>query len=79
VSHQADFVAAIRGGTRPAADIEEAYRSVAIVHLGNLAVRLGRSLRLDPGGDLVVGDDEATKLLGRPYRDAHWAVPRDTA
>jgi predicted dehydrogenase len=79
LSHQADFVAAIRGGTRPAADIEEAYRSVAIVHLGNLAVRLGRSLRLDPGGDLVVGDDEATKLLGRPYRDAHWAVPRDTA
>jgi predicted dehydrogenase len=76
VSHQADFVAAIRGGTRPAADIEEAYRTVALVHLGNLAVELGRSLQLDPGGDRVMGDDEATRLLGRPYRDGHWAAPR---
>ena len=75
-SHQADFVAAIRGGTRPKADIEEAYRTVALVHLGNLAVELGRSLQLDPGGDRVVGDDEATRLLGRTYRDGHWAAPR---
>ncbi|MFM7208089.1 MAG: Gfo/Idh/MocA family protein [Planctomycetaceae bacterium] len=74
--HQADFVAAIRSGTRPAADIEEAYRTVALVHLGNLAVRLGRSLRLDPGGEQVVGDDEATRMLGRTYRDGHWAAPR---
>jgi hypothetical protein len=71
-------VAAIRGGTRPAADIEEADRTVALVHLGNLAVELGRSLQLDPGGDLVVDDEEATKLLGRTYRDAHWAVPRES-
>jgi predicted dehydrogenase len=75
-SHQADFVAAIRGGTRPVADMEEAYRTVALVHLGNLAVELGRSLQLEAGGDRVVGDDEATRLLGGTYRDGHWAAPR---
>lgn len=77
--HQADFLAAIRESRRPAADIEEAYRTVALVHLGNLSVQLGRALTLDPTGQRVVGDEEATRLLGRTYRDAHWAVPRGDA
>ena len=78
-SHQADFVAAIRAGGRPVADIEEAYRTVALVHLGNLATQLGRALKLDAAGERIVGDEEATGLLGRTYREDHWAVPRGTA
>ncbi len=77
--HQADFVAAIREGRRPAADIEEAYRTVALVHLGNLSVQLGRALTLDSSGQRVVGDEEATRLLGRTYREGHFAVPRGDA
>jgi len=74
-SHQADFVAAIREGRRPRADIEEAVRSVALVHLGNIAVRLERSLKIDPVAGRITGDDEANALLGRTYRPGHWAVP----
>jgi len=74
-SHQADFIAAVRSGGRPRADIEEAFRSVALVHLGNVASRLERSLAFDPVKEAVVGDEEANRLLGRVYRQGHWAVP----
>ena len=75
-SHQADFVAAIREGRRPRADIEEAVRSVALVHLGNIAVRLERSIRFDPASGSILGDDQADALLTRDYRGGHWAVPQ---
>ena len=44
-------------------------------HLGNIAMRLGRkSLRWDPRTEQILGDDDASKLLGRPYRDP-WKLP----
>jgi hypothetical protein len=47
-----------------------------LVHLGNIACRLGRTLRFDTAAERIVGDDEANRLLSRAYRDGHWAVPR---
>ena len=77
LAHREDFFDAIRTGRRPNADIEEAHRSVAVVHLANVAVRLGRSLEFDPQKEQVVGDEEANKLLSRKYREeGHWAVPK---
>jgi len=77
LGHLEDFFDAIRTGRRPNADIEEAHRSVAVVHLANIAVRLGRSLEFDPQKEQVVGDDEANELLSRKYRkEGHWAVPK---
>lgn len=77
--HAADFIAAIKEGRRPKADIEEAYRSAALVHLGNTAVQLGRSLKFDPATNRAVGDAEADRLLDGSYRDGHWAVPKSLA
>ena len=37
-------------------------------------MKLGRSLKWDPVTNKVVGDDEATRLLARPYR-APWVHP----
>jgi predicted dehydrogenase len=74
-SHQADFVAAIRAGHAPRADMDEAFRSVALVHLGNIAIRLGRALQPEPDGTRISGDDEATAMLRRDYREGHWAIP----
>jgi predicted dehydrogenase len=77
-SHQADFVDAIKTGRKPRAHIEEAHRSVALVHLGNIAVRLGRSLKFDPQQEQIVGDVNAGELLGRTYRTGgHWAIPKE--
>jgi len=77
-SHQADFLDAIRAGRRPNADVSEGHDSVALVHLANVAVRLGRSLKLDTKAEQILGDDEANRLLTRTYRQGgHWAVPRN--
>ena len=51
--------------------------SVALVHLANIATRLGRSLHVDTVRDTIQGDEEATRLLTRDYRDGgHWAIPK---
>ena len=42
--------------------------------LDDTAYRLGRLLRFDPQAEKFVGDDEADKLLTRPYRD-RFVVP----
>jgi len=77
MGHMDDFLNAIRTGQRPSAPIEEAHRSVALVHLANIALRTGRSLSFDPQGETIFGDDEASGLLKRSYRQGgHWAIPR---
>jgi hypothetical protein len=42
--------------------------------LANLSMKLGRSITWDHAKGLVVGDDEANKLLRRPYRGP-WVHP----
>ncbi len=77
MEHLDDFFHAIRTGSRPSADIQEAHRSVALVHLANIAVRTGRSLQFDAESEQIVGDGESNQLLGRTYRkEGHWAVPQ---
>ncbi len=72
--HMKDLLAAIGSRGRPVADIEEGYISTASCILANLAMQLGRELTWDPQAGKVVGDDEANRLLARPYRDP-WIHP----
>jgi predicted dehydrogenase len=72
--HMRDFLAAIESRGKPVADIEEGYISTTSCILANLSLKLGRSLTWDPEAGRVVGDDEANRLLKRPYR-APWVHP----
>jgi predicted dehydrogenase len=72
--HQLDFLAAIASRGKPVADIEEGHISTACCILANLAMQLGRTLTWDRAKGQVVGDDEANKLLRRPYRKP-WVHP----
>ena len=72
--HMSDFLSAIASRGKPVADIEEGYISTASCILANRALKLGRSLRWDPGTQEVIGDDEANQLLRRPYRSP-WKHP----
>ena len=56
------------------ADIEQGYISTTCCILANLSMQLGRSLTWDHAAGQVVGDDEANKLLRRPYRTP-WVHP----
>jgi predicted dehydrogenase len=74
--HLDNFTNAIRSNGILNASMEEAHRSVAPIHLANIAVRLGRLLQFDREQETIVGNQEANRLLSRTYRqDGHWAVP----
>lgn len=73
-SHVADFFDAIRNDRRPNADIELGHMTATLCHLGNIATRLGRSLRFDPQTEQITNDAEANQLVQREYRD-HWGTP----
>lgn len=75
-AHHDDFLSCVANGSRPSADIEEGHRSATLAHLGTIACRVGRTLRFDPETEQILDDAEANDMLGRTYRDGHWAVPR---
>jgi len=75
--HMRDFLAAIASRGRPVADIEEGYISSASCILANLAMKLGRTLTWDSAQGRVMGDEEANRLLRRPYRSP-WVHPAQT-
>lgn len=75
-NHYANFVNAIRA-PKPAEfnrSIEEGFYTTALVHLGNISYRLGRSLDFDPKTMTFPRDREANAMLTREYR-APFIVP----
>jgi predicted dehydrogenase len=66
--HIANFIDCIRSRQRPVADVEEGHLTATMCHLGNIATRLGRSLRWDVEGESFIDDREASAMLARPYR-----------
>ncbi len=72
--HMKDFLQAISTRGKPVADIEQGYISTATCILGNVAMKLGRELTWDADKQQVAGDDEANRLLRRPYRRP-WVHP----
>jgi predicted dehydrogenase len=72
--HMKNFLEAIETRGRPVSDIEQGYMSATACILANLSMKLGRSLTWDHTKGQVVGDDEANKLLQRPYRGP-WVHP----
>ena len=72
--HSLDFLHAIDTRTLPVADIEQGHISTACCMIGDIAAKLGRTLRYDPATRTIRGDAEATALLAEPYR-APWIRP----
>jgi len=72
--HMMDLLAAIDKRSKPVADIEQGYISTAACILANLSMQLGRSLAWDAQQGKIVRDEEANRLLRRPYRKP-WIHP----
>jgi predicted dehydrogenase len=53
---------------RPVSDIEEGYISSSCCILANLSMQLGRTITWDAEKEMIKGDEEANRLLHRPYR-----------
>jgi predicted dehydrogenase len=74
-AHVRNFCDAIRTGSRLNADALTGHLSTSLCHLGNIATRLGRSLRFDPEKEQIIDDAQANALVKREYRQ-HWGTPR---
>ncbi len=68
--HYADFINAIRANDQKLAqgDIRDGFYSCAVMHLGNISYRLGRTLEFDPVKMEFIQDPEANAMLTRQYR-----------
>ena len=59
------------------APLEDGHFSTTLCHLGNIAYRVGRSVKFDGATERFEGDEEADKLLSRTYR-APYVLPAKT-
>src|SRR5262249_9363868 len=74
--HQ-NFFDCIRGTSRQLnADVKAGFLAASLVHLANIGARVGRVLQFDPDREQIANDPQAADLLGRKYREGHWAIPR---
>jgi predicted dehydrogenase len=67
-THVRNFLDCVKSRTSPVADIEEGHRTATMCHLGNIATRLGRSVRWDAAKEEFIGDADANHRLHYEYR-----------
>jgi len=77
-AHMKNLLACRESRAKPVSDIEQGHISSSACILANLSLKLGRTLAWDQERGLVIGDDEANRLLRRTYR-APWVHPEPTA
>ena len=75
ILHVENFLDCVKSRQRPVADVEIGHRSIVPCHLANVSYRVGRKLRWDGLKEKVLGDAEASTLLGKRYR-APWSLPK---
>ena len=65
------FVEAVKTRKRAGGHAEAAHRCATLLHLANIAIRMGRKFRYDPVKEQIIGDQEANRLVNQPMR-APW-------
>lgn len=66
--HREDWFQGIKTGRKTIMNIEAGAATANLCVLGNLSLVLGRKLQWDPVKQIIVGDEEARRLMGRPQR-----------
>ncbi len=67
-----DFIQAVEQGSNPVCDIEHGYLATNMSLLAMISYHTGRQINWD--GDQIIGDDQASALMRRPYRQP-WIYP----
>jgi predicted dehydrogenase len=67
--HQKNFIECVKSRKRPNADIEKLHPSCSMLHLANIAHRVGNTtLKYDPDTEQFIDNTDANKLVKRDYR-----------
>lgn len=72
-NHFRAFKKHIEDRSVPAADVEVGHLSSNVGHLMNISWKLGRRVEWDAGQERFIGDDQADRLITKPYR-APWTL-----
>lgn len=67
-NHYRNFLDCVKSRQEPIEPVETGHRTSMLCHLGNIAMRLKRTIKFDPRTEQIVGDEEASRMLGRPLR-----------
>ena len=69
--HHNNFFECVKTRQRPAADIEQAFRTTTAVLLAGISLKVGRKLHWDGDTETFLNDEQANRHLTRDYR-APW-------
>ncbi|MDR2472630.1 MAG: Gfo/Idh/MocA family oxidoreductase [Tannerella sp.] len=70
--HQINFIECLRSRKQPNGDVEQCHQSAVLVHLGNIAYRVGnKQLFYDPATEKFTNSDEANIIARGSYRKGY--------
>ena len=64
-----NFIDCVKSRKDPTYTAEDGQRLSTVMHIGNIAIELGRKLKWDPQTESFVGDEAANRLRSRESRD----------
>jgi hypothetical protein len=67
-NHQRNFLDCVKSRKPTITPVETAHHSAIPGHLGLISMLVERKIKWDSTKEVILGDDEASKLLSRPYR-----------
>jgi len=67
-NHKGNLIECIHTRKDPVAPVEIGHRSASACIIGYIAMQLQRPLQWDPETEQFIADDEANRMLNRPYR-----------
>ncbi len=72
-AHARNLLDCVRSRQTPVENLDVGHHVSAVAHLGNLALRSRSRIEWDAAAERVVGNEDANRLLTRPYR-APWKL-----
>jgi predicted dehydrogenase len=67
--HYRNFLESVKSRQPTVAPVEVAHHSAIPGHLGLIAMLVGRKIKWDAAKEMILGDDSASKLLRRDFRE----------
>jgi len=67
--HKQNFLDCVKSRELTICPVEVGHRSISVGLLGEIAMLTGRKIKWDPENEKIIGDPEASALLGRSYRE----------
>ena len=70
-SHMENFIDCVKSRKLPISDVYSHHRAMTTCHLANIAIRLGKKVNWDSKAQMIVGDADAAKWMGREQRKGY--------